>query len=234
MEYFCCFLPCNGFTLFLAVTLKCGEMPNIRNYGKISTQPHTLIMYAAISYYHYTQTAIMKRTSQSEIVCIINVWGCAEILPKLQMFSVMFMSFDSFISECSIWSRELWSTTDLCFNLEIFVFHRGDLCIFDFFWYTHRDAHHCWGEMAVIYLGVVETIFDLQLWFGLDIVYFLLNPLFYIIWCSHDTQNQETCHIRLEIELLLYMYMYLGGGTVLNVTAVWVWHQLRQEARKLS
>ena len=41
---------------------------------------------------------------------------------KLQMFSVVFTSFDSFIYECSICSRELWSTTDLRFNLEIFVF----------------------------------------------------------------------------------------------------------------
>ena len=35
-------------------------------FGKISAQPHTLIMYAAISDYHYKQTAIMKGTSQSE------------------------------------------------------------------------------------------------------------------------------------------------------------------------
>ena len=34
--------------------------------GKISAQPHTLIMYATFSYYRYAKTAIMKRTSQSE------------------------------------------------------------------------------------------------------------------------------------------------------------------------
>ena len=34
--------------------------------GKISVQPHTLIMHTAISYCHYTLTAIMKRASKSE------------------------------------------------------------------------------------------------------------------------------------------------------------------------
>ena len=34
--------------------------------GKISAQPLTLIMDTTISYCHYTQTAIMKTTSQSE------------------------------------------------------------------------------------------------------------------------------------------------------------------------
>ena len=47
----------------------------------------------------------------------------------------MFTSFDSFISECSIWSRksllEFWDLR----------FFRGDLRVFDFFGNTHREAH---------------------------------------------------------------------------------------------
>ena len=61
-----------------------------------------------------------------------EMWSNAKI-QKLQIFYVIFTSFDSFISECSI--------TDLRFNFEIFVFFRGDLRVFDFFENTHREVH---------------------------------------------------------------------------------------------
>ena len=50
-----------------------------------------------------------------------EMWSNANI-QKLQIFFVVLTSFSSFISECSISSREFWSITDLRFNLEIFVF----------------------------------------------------------------------------------------------------------------
>ena len=56
------------------------------NFVEFNAQPHTLIMYAAISYYHYTQTAIMKRTSQSEN-CMDNLrMGLCGNLAKLLLF----------------------------------------------------------------------------------------------------------------------------------------------------
>ena len=70
----------NAYLFLYLVDGKYGFLDLI--LGKISAQPHTLIMYAAISYYHYTQTAIMKRTSQSENCMHNYVWGCAEILPN--------------------------------------------------------------------------------------------------------------------------------------------------------
>ncbi len=50
-----------------------------------------------------------------------EMWSNAKI-QKLQIFS--FYELDSFISECSIWSREFWSISDVRFNLEISVFPR--------------------------------------------------------------------------------------------------------------
>ena len=59
------------------------------------------------------------------------------------MFSVVFTSFDSFISECSIWSRKFWSIFRSSLQSWDLRFFRGDLRVFDFFGKTHRESHSC-------------------------------------------------------------------------------------------
>ena len=68
-----------------------------------------------------------------------EIWSNAKI-QKLQIFSVVLTSFDSFISECQFDHAN-------CGQLQIFAsilsssFYRGDLCVFDFFGNTHRKAY---------------------------------------------------------------------------------------------
>ena len=55
----------------------------------------------------------------------------------------MFASFDSFISECSIWSRKFWSIFRSSLQSWDLRFFRGDLHVFDFFGNTHKEAQAC-------------------------------------------------------------------------------------------
>jgi len=68
-----------------------------------------------------------------------EIWSNAKI-QKLQIFSVVFTSFDSFISECSIWSREFRSIFRSSLQSWDLRFFRGDLRVFDFFGNTHRET----------------------------------------------------------------------------------------------
>ena len=52
----------------------------------------------------------------------------------------MFTSFDSFISESSIWLRKFWSIFRSSLQPWDLRFFRGDLRVFDFFGNTHREA----------------------------------------------------------------------------------------------
>ena len=61
----------------------CYKLTFNKVFGKITAQPHTLIIHASLSYLPCYENELQESLSHKMHDCIIiNVWGCVEILPS--------------------------------------------------------------------------------------------------------------------------------------------------------
>ena len=131
--FFCFSVFCFCF-FFSMIRMKSNPLVS----GFSLTSLMSLLITLSVNYFCRFQPCkgIMWHQNRSEM------WSNAKI-QKWQILIVEFTSFDSFISECSIWSRKFWSILRSSLQSWDIRFFRGDLRVFDCFGNTHWEAQIC-------------------------------------------------------------------------------------------